>query len=312
MASLRRPVPRAVPVTTGLRTAALGCGLSPVDVVYSDTCSSAASASASSVSVDSATLPSSYFPLGLCLVGRSLALAGDCRLLVYLSDLERCRPLRLMGVLGTRVHLELAQHLPAERVLRQHAPDGLLDGLLRAPRHELGVRHRAEPAGIAAVPVGHLVAQLVAAEGDLGCVHDDDEIAGVDVRGEDGLVLAAQQHRRLTGQPAKDDVRCVDDVPVALDVSSLRAECAHSHKPSRVSPDFRPAPGTYPALARESAGTSRSSPTPAGVGGHASTHGRPRRIPAVASSGQSGPLPAGLPACGRAAEVLALAGKGGA
>src|SRR5215469_6891226 len=235
MASLRRPVPSALPVTTGLRTAAFGWAVSPVAVVYSDRCSSGASASgpASSVSVDSATFSSSYFPLESCL---ALTLPG-AGLLLDLRDLERHRLLGLVRVLWARVHLELAQHLPAEGVLGEHALDRLLHGTLGALGHQFGVRNRVQATRVATVPVGHLVPQLVPAEGDLGRVDDDDEVPGVQMRREYWLVLATQQRSRLTSEPPKYDVRCVDDVPLALDISGLRAESAHSHKPSRVSPE---------------------------------------------------------------------------
>src|ERR1700722_320551 len=185
------------------------------------------------------------------------ALPGRAGLL-DLRDLERHWQLRLVRVLGARVHLELAEHLPAEGVLREHALHCLLHSPLRAPGHELGVGHGAQATRIARVPVSHLVPQLVAAERHLLGIDDDDEVASVDVRREDGLVLAAQQRLRVAGQPAEYDVGRVDDMPLVLDVSSLRAECAHSHKPSRVSPVTLPAPTKLPK-ARESACTDRSS-----------------------------------------------------
>ena len=58
-------------------------------------------------------------------------------------------------------------------------------------------------------------------------VDDDDEVTTVDVRGEGGLVLAAQQRGDLDGQTAQDDVLGVDDVPLTVQVSRLRAERAH-------------------------------------------------------------------------------------
>src|SRR5215475_15916172 len=113
MASLRRPVLMALPVTTGLRAAGFGWA-SPVCVVYSDTCSSAspvsATAPASSVSVDSATLSSSYFPLDCYCSALASALPSRAGLLDLL-DLEGHRLLCLVGVLWAGVHLELAQHL---------------------------------------------------------------------------------------------------------------------------------------------------------------------------------------------------------
>ena len=61
-----------------------------------------------------------------------------------------------------------------------------------------------EAARVAGVAVGHLGGLLVAGEGDLVGVHDDDEVTGVDVRGEDRLVLAAQEVGGLDGEAAED------------------------------------------------------------------------------------------------------------
>src|SRR5215813_10194241 len=66
IASLRRPVPSALPVTTGRRAAGRASASEDDSVVYSETCSSApspgfASTSSASVCVDSATVLSSCF-----------------------------------------------------------------------------------------------------------------------------------------------------------------------------------------------------------------------------------------------------------
>src|SRR5882724_8937632 len=71
------------------------------------------------------------------------------RLLRNLPDLVRLRLLGLVRVIRARVDLELAQRLTAKRVLRQHAPDGLLHRALRVLGHEVAVGHRAETARVA-------------------------------------------------------------------------------------------------------------------------------------------------------------------
>src|SRR6516165_7742124 len=96
------------------------------------------------------------------------------------------------------------------------------------------------------MPVGALVLQLAAAERNLPGVHHDDEVAGVQVRREDRLVLAAQQRRYLAGQAAEHNVGGIDDVPLTLDVTGLGAESAHSRKPSQVDLIGGPRPGDPP------------------------------------------------------------------
>jgi hypothetical protein len=77
------------------------------------------------------------------------------------------------------------------------------------------------------VPVGLLLLTLVAGQGDLLGVDDDDEVTGVDVRGEGRLVLAAQQRGRLRRETPEDDVTRVDDVPATNDVAGLGGVRAH-------------------------------------------------------------------------------------
>ena len=92
----------------------------------------------------------------------------------------------------------------------------------------LGQRPRLDSAGVAAVaPVG-LLGELVAGDPDLLRVDDDDEVAGVDVRGVLGLALAPQRVRELGREPAERLALGVDDVPVALAVCGCGYVGLHS------------------------------------------------------------------------------------
>src|ERR1700731_2182371 len=239
MASLRRPVPDACPVMIGRRATRPAGPASTDSVVYSDGASSseisspasgsllkysASSADGVSVPVDSATLLFLTLPCGARLPDILRACPSDRhpgiwrshpgRLLRNLADLVRLRLLRLVRVIRTRVHLELGQRLAAKGVLGQHPLDRLLDHALRVLFHQVTVAHRAKPARITRVPVGTLVLKLGAAQRNLVRVHDDHEVAGVDVRGEDWLVLASQEHRHMAGQAAEHDIGGVDNMPL--------------------------------------------------------------------------------------------------
>src|SRR3546814_10405185 len=66
-----------------------------------------------------------------------------------LRDLERGGLLGRVRVLGAGVDLELLQHLAAQAVLGEHAPDGLLDGLAGVLLEELTDGGRGETSRVA-------------------------------------------------------------------------------------------------------------------------------------------------------------------
>lgn len=143
------------------------------------------------------------------------------RLLGDLVEGVRLGLLRGVRVLGTGVHLELGQLGTAEAVLGEHAADGLLHRANRVLLEKLGVVDSLQTARVTRVAVGDLLLTLVAGEGDLVGVDDDDEVAGVEVVGEARLVLAAQERGGVRGEAAENDVGGVDDQPFALDLASL-------------------------------------------------------------------------------------------
>ena len=131
------------------------------------------------------------------------------------------------GWSGPPYTLSFFEQLTAETVLGQHAPDGLLDGLARVLVEQVAVGGRAQTTGVAGVAVGHLVFALVARQRDLVGVDDDDEVAGVHVRGVRRLVLATQEGGGLDGEPSEHHVSGVDDMPLTRDVAGLGAVRAH-------------------------------------------------------------------------------------
>src|SRR5690625_7731536 len=98
----------------------------------------------------------------------------------------------------------------------------IFDRALGVLLEQLGVGGVAQAAGVTGVAVGQLVLTLVPGQGDLLRVDDDYEVACIHVGREDRLVLAPQQLSSLGSEPAEDDIRCVDDVPGALDFVGLR------------------------------------------------------------------------------------------
>src|SRR5712671_5621843 len=133
-----------------------------------------------------------------------------------LVDCQWLRLLRLVGVGRALVDLQLAGHGAPEPVVRQHAPDGLLDGDVCPLRHQLLVADGLQAPRIARVPVPDLGAELVAGQAHLRGVDDHDEVPLVSVGGEGGLVLAPEYVRDLSGEAAEDLAARVDHPPRAL------------------------------------------------------------------------------------------------
>src|SRR4051794_24660401 len=104
-----------------------------------------------------------------------------------LLQIQGLRVLRLVRVLRACIDLQLGD-LPARKlVLREHALDGAPEDLRRASLELLAKRPALQPARIAGMAVVRLLVELVPRHDDLLCVHDDDEVARVHVRGEDRL-----------------------------------------------------------------------------------------------------------------------------
>ena len=93
--------------------------------------------------------------------------------------------------------------------------EGRVDG------HRLLERALVPTARVSRVPVVHLERALAAGDHDVARVDDDDVLAGVEVRGELGAVLAAQDARDVRREPAEASALRVDEKPALLDSAGL-------------------------------------------------------------------------------------------
>lgn len=158
----------------------------------------------------------------------SAACAVEIRLTIihnFPSPLLFVPGLRLLGflaVVGVAVDAHAGERFSAERVVRQHALDRHHHGALGVILHQRAVLDLFEAADPAAVMTVELVFQLVAGQHRLGGVDDDNMVAAIDVGREDRLMLAAQKAGNGGGGAAQGLARCVDDIPLALDVICLR------------------------------------------------------------------------------------------
>jgi hypothetical protein len=147
---------------------------------------------------------------------------GSLLTVTGLGQFERLGLLGRVRVIGTGVDLQLAEHLAAQGVLGEHAAHRAPDELGGLLGQQLRVGGGAQAAGVAAVAVGELVGGLVRGEDHLVGVDHDHVVARVDVGGEVGAVLAAQDGGHSRGEAAEDQAVGVDDVPAALDLGDLR------------------------------------------------------------------------------------------
>src|SRR5258705_12213870 len=111
-------------------------------------------------------------------------------------------------------HVQLPEHLPAERVLRQHAFHRVLDRAFRLRREQLAEGDRLQVADVAGVMVVELVGELRAGDSDLFRVDDDQVVARIDVRRVHGLVLAAQAMSELRRETPERLALGINDVPI--------------------------------------------------------------------------------------------------
>src|SRR2546427_249220 len=127
-----------------------------------------------------------------------------------------------MSVVRARVDAKALQHIGSQRVPLQHSAHR---GRHRERRIELlGFLERAlaQAARVARVPRVHLGLELAARDLDFGRIDDHDVVAGVEVRRERGLVLAAQDCRHARGKAAEHLVRRIHDKPLTLQIRGFR------------------------------------------------------------------------------------------
>ncbi len=137
------------------------------------------------------------------------------------------RLLRFVRVSLARINLELAELSTTEAGLGKHAPDSPLDEKdgTTLTNHAWGLDFfAADVAGEAGVDLGIF---LSASQNNLVGIDDDDEVTRVDVRGENRLVLAAEEACCLNGDLAEDFALGVDHIPLALDFVWLGGKCLH-------------------------------------------------------------------------------------
>ena len=145
------------------------------------------------------------------------------------SNLNSFGLLSSMGMVSSLVAVQAGHSLGADGVRGDHALDSVGHGLVAVLSHQglvLGLLQAADPAGMSAM---ELLLQLLAGQDSLVAVDDDDVVTAVNVGGESGLVLAAQDDSSLGSNAAEGLAGGVDHIPLAVShFSGLSESRAHS------------------------------------------------------------------------------------
>ena len=145
------------------------------------------------------------------------------------SNLNSFGLLSSMSMVSSLVAVQAGHSLGADGVRGDHALDSVGHGLVAVLSHQglvLGLLQAADPAGMSAM---ELLLQLLAGQDSLIAVDDDDVVTAVNVGGESGLVLAAQDDSSLGSNAAEGLAGGVDHIPLAVShFSGLSESRAHS------------------------------------------------------------------------------------
>ena len=133
-----------------------------------------------------------------------------------------------MGVLSTGIHLKTNSLSATLTSVGNHAENGVLHDTLGVRLAQLGGGGYNLVANVAGVAGVNLSTLLVTGEHDLVGVHNDNIVTTVNVGGEDGLVLTAQQISCLYSELTEHLVGGVDHVPLALNILGFGREGFHN------------------------------------------------------------------------------------
>ena len=163
--------------------------------------------------------------------GGGLATAGAVVLLdshdLRTSELQRLRLLGSMRVVRTCIHLELAVHRTAQRILRQHAFHAGFDDAFRMAIQRFAQAFGLQVTDVTGEAVIFLVFELVAGDRNLLSIDHDDIVAGVHLRGLDRLVLATEAVRDFDAEAAEGLAFGIYHVPILLHVVSFGGKSLH-------------------------------------------------------------------------------------
>ena len=113
------------------------------------------------------------------------------------------------------INVQLREHVRRQLVLRQHAPHGIFNDLLRLASQTLAVIFGAQTTRVTSVVVILLLLRLHPSRSNLLGVDHDHVIASIEKRRVLRVLFAHQNAGHLRGQPAQGFPGRVHDVPLA-------------------------------------------------------------------------------------------------
>src|ERR1043166_6000737 len=121
-----------------------------------------------------------------------------------------------MRMLIALVDLKLGHKNAAEAILGDHAANGVRNELFRSFGPNFG--DGAKPFATLPTGIAHelLLGLFLAGDGYLFGIDDNHEIARIEVRSEDGLVLSPENICDLDGQTAQNSAIGINHMPLAL------------------------------------------------------------------------------------------------
>jgi hypothetical protein len=123
-----------------------------------------------------------------------------------------------MGMMLAGIDLQLAIHLLSQLRLWQHARNGELDHPFRTRFSHTACPSLDESSWVASVPTIQFLAFFAARQLDLGGIHNNHVVTGVQGWGENRFMLTHQEHSDPARDPAEDGVTRVYHVPGTTDL----------------------------------------------------------------------------------------------
>ena len=119
-----------------------------------------------------------------------------------------------VGVIISRINVQVGKQPPTEPVLGQHSFHGMFDNALGVLVKHLAGRGKALTAGVTRVADVNLVGHFLAGEANLVGIDDDHVVSAVNVRGEVGFVFTPDHGGNLAGQTTQNLVFSIHNNPL--------------------------------------------------------------------------------------------------